>query len=162
MARLEILTRRTVKGLRILLFGLRPMTLESEGLEAALERYVQQVEGQKSSIHLDIAELGDRLSPQVNGVVFSIIEEAITNAREHAESNNISVQVGLRDNLFVAQVQDDGRGFYTYAERFSGESMDCLGLSTIESWAKSINGKVAINSTVGRGTTVTLTVPLQG
>ena len=162
LARLEVLTRRTVRGLRALLFSLQPMTLESEGLEAALERYVQQMEGQKLSIHLDIAELGDRLSPKVSGVVFSIIEEAIANAREHAEANNISVQVGLRDNLFVAQIEDDGKGFYTYAERFSGESMDGLGLSTIESWAKSINGKVAINSTVGQGTTVTLTVPLQG
>jgi signal transduction histidine kinase len=160
LGRLEILTRRTVRGLRALFFSLQPIALESGGLEAALERYVQQVEGQKPSIHLDIAELGDLLRPKVSRVVFSIIEEAIANAREHAESNNISVQVGLRDNLFVAQVKDDGRGFYTYAERFSGESMDCLGLSTIESWAKSINGKVAINSTVGRGTTVTLTVPL--
>jgi signal transduction histidine kinase len=161
LARLEVLTRRTVRGLRALLFGLQPITLESEGLKAALERYVQQIEGQKLSIHLDIAELGDRLDSKVSGVVFSIIEEAITNAREHAEANNISVQVGLRDNLFVAQIEDDGKGFYTYAEGFSGESMDGLGLSTIESRAKSINGKVAINSTVGRGTTVTLTVPLQ-
>ena len=94
-------------------------------------------------------------------MVFSIIEEAVANAREHAEANNISVQVGLQDNLFVAQIKDDGKGFYTYAEKISGESMDGLGLSTIESWAKSINGKVAINSTVGRGTTVTLTVPLR-
>ncbi len=160
--KIEVLTRRTVRGLRALLFSLQPMTLESEGLEAALERYVQQMEGQKPAIHLDIGELGDRLSPKVSGVVFSIIEEAIANAREHAEANNIVVQVGLRNGLFVAQIRDDGKGFYTYAERFSGESMDGLGLSTIESWAKSINGKVAINSTVGRGTTVTLTVPLQG
>ncbi|NIO71243.1 MAG: GAF domain-containing protein [Anaerolineae bacterium] len=162
LARLEVLTRRTVRGLRALLFSLQPMTLKSAGLEATLERYVQQMEGQKPAIHLDIAELGDRLSPKVSGVVFSIIEEAIANAREHAEANNISVQVGLQDNLFIAQIKDDGKGFYTYAERFSSESMDGLGLSTIESWAKSINGKVAINSTVGRGTTVTLTVPLQG
>ena len=162
LARLEVLTRRTVRGLRALLFSLQPVTLESEGLEAALERYVQQMEGQKPYIHLDIAELGDRLSRKVSGVVFSIIEEAIANAREHAEANNISVQVSLRDNLFVAQIKDDGKGFYTYAEGFSGESMDGLGLSTIESWAKSINGKVAINSTVRQGTTVTLTVPLQG
>ena len=161
LARLEVLTRRTVRGLRTLLFSLQPMTLKSEGLEATLERYVQQMEGQKPAIHLDIAELGDRLSPKISGVVFSIIEEAIANAREHAEANNISVQVGLQDNLFIAQIKDDGKGFYTYAERFSSESMDGLGLSTIESWTKSINGKVAINSTVGRGTTVTLTVPLQ-
>jgi signal transduction histidine kinase len=159
LARLEVLTRRTVRGLRALLFNLQPMTLESAGLKAVLERYVEQMEGQKPSMHLDIAELGDRLDSKASGVVFSIIEEAITNAREHAEANNISVQVGLRDNLFVVQIKDDGRGFYTYAERFSGESMDGLGLSTIESWAKSINGEVVINSTVGRGTTVTLTVP---
>jgi len=162
LARLEVLTRRTVRGLRALLFSLKPMTLESEGLEAALERYAQQMEGQKPSIHLDIAELGNRLSPKVSGVVFSIIEEAITNAREHAEADNISVRLGLQDNLFVAQIQDNGKGFYTFAEGFSSESMDGLGLSTIESRAKSINGKVVINSTVGRGTTVTLTVPLQG
>jgi signal transduction histidine kinase len=162
LARLEVLTRRTVRGLRALLFSLQPTTLESEGLEAALKRHVQQMEGQKPSTHLDIAELGDRLSPKASGVVFSIIEEAIANAREHAEADNIAVQVGLQDNLLVAQIKDDGKGFYTYAEGFSDESMDGLGLSTIESWAKSINGKVAINSTVGRGTTITLTVPLQG
>jgi signal transduction histidine kinase len=162
LARLEFLAHRTARGLRALLFSLQPMTLESEGLVVALERYVQQMEGQKPSIRLDIAELGDWLSSKVSGVVFSIIEEAIANAREHAEANNISVQVGLRGNLFVAQIRDDGKGFYTYAEKSSGESMDGLGLSTIESRAKLINGKVAINSTVGQGTIVTLMVPLQG
>ena len=161
LARLEALMRQTVKGLRTLFFTLQPMTLENEGLEATLERYVEQTEGQKPSIHLDVTELGDRLSPKVSGVIFSIIEEAIANAREHAAANSVSVQVDLRENLFVAQIRDDGKGFYTYTEEFSGESMDSLGLSAIESWAKSINGKVAIHSTVGRGTTVTLTVPLQ-
>lgn len=162
LAKLEGLMRQTVKGLRTLLFTFRPTTLESEGLEAALERYVQQMEGQKPAIHLEIGELSDRLSPKVSGVVFSIIEEAIANAREHAEANNIFVQVGLQDNLFLAQIQDDGKGFYTYAEGFSDESLDGLGLSNIESWAKSINGKVTITSLVGRGTTVTLAVPLPG
>jgi signal transduction histidine kinase len=162
LAKLEVFTCRTVRGLRALLFSLQPVTLESEGLEVALERYIQQIEGHKPSIHLDITALGDRLSPKVRGVVFSIIEEAIENAREHAEANNISVQVGLRENLLVAQIKDDGKGFYTYAQKSSGESLEGLGLSITESWAKSINGKVAINSTVGRGTTVTLTVPLQG
>lgn len=161
LARVDVLTRQTVKGLRALLFSLKPITLEDEGLETALERYVQQTEGQKPAIHLDIAKLGNRLSPKISGVVFSIIEEAIANAREHAEANNISVQVELHENLLAAQIRDDGKGFYTYAEGFSDESMDGLGLSTLENWAKSINGKVTINSTVGRGTTVTLTVPLQ-
>ncbi len=162
LAKLEGLMRQTVKGLRTLLFTFRPTTLESEGLEAALKRYVQQMEGQKPAIHLEIEELSDRLSPKVREVVFSVIEEAIANAREHAEANNIFVQVSLQNNLFLAQVQDDGKGFYTYAEGFSEESMDGLGLSIMESWAQSINGKVAITSIVGRGTTVTLTVPLPG
>jgi len=162
LAKLEGLMRQTVKGLRTLLFTFRPTTLENEGLEAALERYVQQMEEPKPAIHLEIAKLGDRLSPKVSGVVFSIIEEAIANAREHAEANNIFVQVSLQDNLFLAQIQDDGKGFYTYAEEFAEESLDGLGLSTIESWARSINGNVNITSIVGRGTTVTLTVPLPG
>ena len=92
--------------------------------------------------------------------MLSIIRDSLNNVRRHARAKNIKVSLGRDDeNLFVA-IADDGQGFDVpliekmYAERGS------IGLLNMKEWAETVGGLLSVDSSVGHGTKVSLTVPL--
>jgi len=161
LEKLEALARRTTKEIRTMLFTLRPVILETQGLVVALEQYLKQLgEEMGLVVHLDAPDLGDRLNTEIEGVAFSIIEEAVTNARKHAQARNIRVRLGFEDDLFVATVEDDGRGFDVAEVLDSYAQRGSLGLVNMRERAELIEGTWTIESAIGQGTKVTLIVPL--
>lgn len=149
------------KDLRGLLFTLRPLTLESQGLSAALKQYAERLrENDNVPIQMQPGEFGNELDPNIAGTVFAVIEEAVSNARKHAGGANIFVQVQQQSSTLIATVRDEGPGFdvaqvnSNYAERGS------LGLLNMRERARLIEGTLQIESAPGRGTRVTLRVPL--
>jgi len=161
LEKLEALARRTTKEIRTMLFTLRPVILETQGLVVALEQYLKQL-GEETGlvVHLDAPDLGDRLNTEIEGVAFSIIEEAVTNARKHAQARNIRVRLGFEDDLFVATVEDDGRGFDVAEVLDSYAQRGSLGLVNMRERAELIEGTWTIESAIGQGTKVTLIMPL--
>jgi len=129
LEKLETLARRTTKEIRTMLFTLRPVVLETQGLVAALEQYLKKLEEEAGLVaHLETPDLGDRLDTEIEGVAFSIIEEAVTNAKKYARAQNIWVRLGFEDNLFVATIEDDGRGFDVAEVLDSYDQRDSMGL----------------------------------
>jgi len=158
---LEALARRTTREIRTMLFTLRPQILETQGLCAAVKQYAERLrEDVNFGIHLDLMELSDALDINTQTVAFNIIEEAMNNVKKHAQCRNVWLRVGLKDNLFVAEVQDDGKGFDLEATMDSYDQRGSLGLLNLYERAKLVEGKVDIKTTPGRGTMVTLIVPL--
>jgi signal transduction histidine kinase len=158
---LEELARRTTREIRTMLFTLRPQILETQGLAAAVEQYVEKVqEDADFEIHLELMELGDTLDSNTQAVAFNIIEEAMNNVRKHAQCQNVWIRLALRDNLFIAEVQDDGKGFDLAATLDSYDQRGSLGLLNLQERARLVDGKSEIVTALGRGTTVTLLVPL--
>jgi len=163
LEKLETLARRTTKEIRTMLFTLRPVVLETQGLEAALEQYLKKLEEEAGLVvHLETPDLGDRLDTEIEGVAFSIIEEAVTNAKKYAQAQNIWVRLGFEDNLFVATIEDDGRGFDVTEVLDSYDQRDSMGLINMRERAELVEGTWNIESAMGRGTRVTLIVPLPG
>jgi signal transduction histidine kinase len=163
LEKLETLARRTTKEIRTMLFTLRPVVLETQGLVAALEQYLKKLEEEAGLVvHLETPDLGDRLDTEIEGVAFSIIEEAVTNAKKYAQAQNIWVRLGFEDNLFVATIQDDGRGFDVAEVLDSYDQRDSMGLINMRERAELVEGTWTIESAMGRGTRVTLVVPLPG
>ena len=82
LGELDQLVRMTIKEARTMLFELRPLVLETQGLPAALESYAEQFEASAGlPIDLDIAEDLDRMMPLVEQTMFSVIQEALGNIR---------------------------------------------------------------------------------
>jgi len=164
LARVEELARRTTKEIRHMLFTLRPLILETQGLQAALEQYISKLtETDTTPIHLETTPGVDRLLDQnTQGVIFYILDEAIGNARKHARAENIWVRLHLRDGDFVAEVEDDGCGFDVDAVQVHYDERGSLGMINMHERAELIGGDLTIASAPGKGTRVTLTVPLQG
>ncbi len=158
--KLESLARRTAKEIRMMLFTLRPVVLETQGLTAALQQYadkLQETEG--LSVQID-DRLEDRLPTKVEDIAFSVIEEAVNNARKHAKAKVIAVRLRSERDLFVAEVEDDGRGFDVSGVNKSYDQRGSLGLINMRERAGLADGNLTIDSTPGQGTRVTLLIPV--
>jgi signal transduction histidine kinase len=161
LEKLEDLAHRTVREIRSMLFALRPVVLETEGLLAALNQYADNLhESDGLRIDTDAERYQDCLDVETQGVVFAIIEEAVNNARKHAEASRILVRLAVQNDLFVAQVIDNGRGFDLDAVEAGYGSRGSLGLINLKERAELVEGNITIDSEPGQGTRVTLVVPI--
>jgi signal transduction histidine kinase len=159
---LEDLARRTTKEIRQMLFTLRPLILESQGLVAALEQLRQKFQETSAvTLHLEADREVDRLlSKDTKGSVFYIVEEATNNARKHAQANNIWIRLYQRGMNVVAEVEDDGKGFDVAAMEANYASRGSLGIINIRERAILAKGKTVFNTAPGKGTKVVVTVPI--
>ena len=164
LAKIEDLARRTTKEIRHMLFTLRPLILETQGLKAALEQYANKLaETYDTPIHLEIrADVDQLLERSAQGIVWYIIEEAVNNARKHAEADNIWVRLYVHDRALVAEVQDDGAGFDVEAVQSRYDERGSLGLINMYERAELVNGTFSMASAPGEGTRNRLVVPLAG
>jgi signal transduction histidine kinase len=160
--KVEDLARRTTKEIRHMLFTLRPLILESQGLVAALEQLAEKIRETHGQNVLVEAEPGaaEDLEIGKQGVVFYVAEEAINNARKHAEAEHIWVRLVARDDLFILEVQDDGVGFNVGAVDAHYEQRGSLGMVNMRERAELVNGLLRIDSAEGSGTCITVLVPL--
>ena len=159
---LEEKARNTAKVIRQMLFTLRPLILESQGLLPALRQYVNKLaETDSLPIHIE-AEKGidKRLDEEAQGALFYIIEEAITNARKHAEATDLWVRLYRQGTMHViVEVEDNGKGFDVATIQEHYEERGSLGMMNLRERAALAGGKTVIHSTRGQGTKITVTMP---
>lgn len=161
LEQLEEMARRTTKEIRQMLFTLRPLILESQGLLAALRQLTEKLrETTPADIHLEAdPEVEQLLSPEAKGAIFYIIDEALTNARKHAGARNLWIRLHSRALNVIAEVADDGKGFDVAAMEAEYATRGSLGLLNLRERAKLVGGKTVIISNPGEGTRVIVTVP---
>ncbi len=161
VTKVEELTRKTTHEVRTMLFTLRPVVLETQGLTAALEQYAERLrQTEDLNVEVDPNGYDGQLERQTEGVVFAVVEEAVGNARKHAHASQIMIRLRADDHLFSAEVQDDGVGFDpedAQGQREAGH----LGLLNIEERAALVGGRCSVQSQPGAGTVVRLDVPLR-
>jgi len=162
LVKAEDLARGTSKQLRHLLFTLRPLVLESNGLSAALQQLAQKTQethGQNMIVEADPG-VDDHLEQHQQTALFYIVEEAVNNARKHAQADHVWVRLKLHGDVLAIEVQDDGVGFNVGAVNASYSRRGSLGLVNMRERAEMINGVVQIDSANGAGTRVMVFVPL--
>lgn len=161
LAKAQATAQQTIKEMRTALFMLRPLSLETAGLSAALEQLGQRLrEVDNVPIQVVPGDFGTELDSHIATTVFAIIEEAINNARKHGKGAPIQVSLQRQNNSLVAIVQDQGPGFDLDAVEKSYGQRASLGLQNMRDRAKLIDGNLNILSAIGHGTRVTLVVPL--
>jgi signal transduction histidine kinase len=159
---LEALVQVTMREARTMLFELRPLVLETQGLAAALRSYAEQYEtNQGIEVELDFDETEERFPPAVEQTLFSVIQEALGNIRKHAKAKHVTVSLRNHEDKVEASVSDDGKGFDVKAvqQDYAKRKSQSLGLVNMVERAQRIGGQFNIDSRPGRGTTVTITVP---
>lgn len=152
---------RVGKDLRGLLFTLRPLTLESQGLSAALKQYGERLrENDNVPIQVAPGNFGNELDPNIAGTVFAVIEEAVNNARKHAQGAPINVQVVQQGSTLIATIRDEGPGFDVNAVSSNYTERGSLGMVNMQDRARLVEGTLNVESAPGRGTRITLRVPI--
>jgi signal transduction histidine kinase len=160
---LSELVRKTTHDIRTLLFELRPLGLETQGLLVTLQQYVDRwrdPSGGDMRLRLEAPPNIPRLLPEKEAAVFIIIQEAVNNARKHARSDVITIYLYVEEDIFVASVRDRGKGFNVAAVESSYNTRGSLGLLNMKERARLIGADLRIKSDPGQGTTVELRLPL--
>ena len=159
LERLQELTRDAMQEMRSSIFELRPAELESDGLAATLRRHVdvlRRVHPQEIEISIE----GDpRLPPDVEKGLLRIGQEALANAVRHARAQKVSVVLAVRNSTVLLTVADDGDGFDPEATRTRSRR---LGLTSMRERAEALGGDLAIESSPGEGTRISVEVELNG
>ncbi len=160
--KVEDLARRTTKEIRHMLFTLRPLILESQGLVAALNQLAEKMRETHGQNVIVEAQPGaaEQLEIGKQGVVFYIAEEAVNNARKHAQARHIWVRLRSKGDLFFLEIEDDGVGFNVGAVDANYEQRGSLGMVTMRERTELVNGLLRIDSTEGVGTRIQVVVPL--
>ncbi len=159
--KIEELARRTTKEIRQMLFTLRPLILESEGLIPALEKLAENMrENHDQNVILDAHEgVADDLEVGKQGVIFFIIEEAVNNARKHAQASHIWVRLNRNQDLLQLEVEDDGLGFDLAAVEAGYGQRGSLGMVNLRERSELVNGVLRIDSAKGEGTRISVMIP---
>ena len=153
--------QKALRQVRTLLFDLRPVILETQGLVPALEAYAQRL---RETEDLNVVFSGngefDRLPYSAELAIFLIVKEAITNVRKHAHASRVDIHVTpIEDNLVVV-VRDNGVGFDVGAVTEGYEERSSLGMLNMRERAEIVSGTLSLSSQPGHGTTITLELPL--
>ena len=147
-----------VKSVRAICSGLRPGVLDDLGLAAAIEWQASEfasrngVRCQVSVPPVDLHMDGDRAT-----AAFRIFQECLTNVIRHAQAKSVRVSLCQEDENILLVVEDDGIGF---RESDLSNSLGSLGLLGMKERAQFCGGDVQISSSPGKGTTVTVRVPV--
>jgi PAS domain S-box-containing protein len=159
--RLEAMLRQTdatVGALRRITQELRPSVLDDLGLAAALEWQAQQFQtrtGIECNCDCPLEDL-DLTEAQATAV-FRIFQESLTNILRHARADRVDISMRLESGKFVLTVRDNGRGI-TEQQR---AGQNTLGLLGMRERARLVGGEVEIEGVKGRGTTVTVRLPVR-
>jgi signal transduction histidine kinase len=146
-------TREAILGLRTAISGDRTMV-------SALREYAlrfNQMHGIKTEF-----TVGDRiipsLPPQIEVQAIRIVQEALSNIRKHAEAARATIKVVAEDDAVTIVVEDDGKGFDV--DKVGEGGWTKFGLKNMKERAKSIHGRLDVESGPENGTRVTLSIPL--
>lgn len=148
------------KGLRDILFALRPLALEDGGLPAAITALAKRIDGTNGSrVEARRVESQRRLAPEVEAGAFTVIREAANNAIKTGRAANVVIDVYDDDSTVVAVVEDDGQGFDVAAVLQSYAKRGSLGLLQMRESARLIGAQLSLDSSPGQGTRVRLRIP---
>lgn len=147
--------RDTLDMLRAITQDLRRSAAES-GLTAALRSYL---ETRPYDQRTELEVLGDdsQVSPAVQGELFLVLREALRNAHLHAVATAVRVRIEIGSDAVLATVSDDGRGFDPTAP--AGRTAG-TGLASMGERIALLGGAIEVRSTPGRGTSVSVRVPI--
>jgi signal transduction histidine kinase len=105
-------TRREIVNLRSLIAELRPAALDELGLGPAIETLAERSAASAGVEVLTRVTLADeRLAPEIEGAVYRVVQEALTNVAKHARASHVRVEVGRENGGVDVIVEDDGHGF---------------------------------------------------
>jgi len=157
LRQLRAQSEEVARDVRTLSHRLYPAALQHLGLVPALRGYCARFaerEGIEAAFNADAghSSLGKDLSLSL----YRIVQECLHNVSKHAHASRAEVRLQCYENSLQLRISDNGQGF----ARHKMGSVSGIGLASIEERAKLAGGNVQVQSTLGRGTTICVNVPI--
>jgi signal transduction histidine kinase len=154
------LASQTLVEIRRLMLDLRPTMLDDLGLIPAISWYAESHLARANiKPHLEVAGFqGTRLPAQIETVLFRVVQEAITNIVKHSGASQATIRLEVVDSRLKAAIEDNGRGFEVKEAAIA--SQGTLGLTGMAERVSLIGGTLRIDSQPGKGTRLSLEIPL--
>jgi signal transduction histidine kinase len=162
LVKVEEIAHRTTQEIRTMLFAMRPVILETQGLLPALDQYAERLNANES-FRVRITNHGyvRQLTAEAEGVVFVIIEEAVGNAKKHSQATEILITLAVKQERLFVEIRDNGVGFDVHSTQSTYDQRTSLGLINMDERAQLVGGECTIDSSRGRGTSVKLEIPFK-
>ena len=147
----------TIKEVREMSHNLHPFQFEKLGLTTSLKNMIESFQKNSNVFYSEDIETTDGLiSKEKEIYVFRMLQEAITNVEKHAEATACNLASEEKKRVLVFTLKDNGKGFETPKDKADFEG---LGMKTLQERAQFIKADLTINSTPGKGTTITIKIP---
>ncbi len=156
----SLLSDTAIGTVRRVITDLRPSVLDQLGVWAALEWYAGQFEERTRlacAVDIDDVTADTSIDAERSTALFRIVQETLTNVARHANATSVRMKARLETGVMVVEIADDGRGIV------SPELLkrDSWGIAGMYERARYFGGALTITGSEGRGTTVTLRMPME-
>jgi signal transduction histidine kinase len=134
--------------------SLRDSPIGPSGLPGAIEACAKSLETASTvRFSLDLSDVTGTSASQL--MVFQVAREAMRNAVQHSRSLAVTVNLWQEDGCIRVSVRDEGVGFHTQEARESSH----FGLKLMAERAEAVGGRLVVDSVLGQGTSISLTMP---
>lgn len=156
-ARAGSLLKKAIEEGRRLILDMRPMVLDESGVVEAIRHLLAEENANNGfAVAFDHDVKFERLEPRLEAVIFRIVQEAITNARRHGQTDHAAVQMRQEGGRLEIVIRDHGIGF-----ELDSISLDRFGVRGMRERARLFGGEAEIRTAPGAGTIVRISVPVQ-
>jgi signal transduction histidine kinase len=154
-------TDNILRGVRRLSQDLRPAALDRLGLLPALEWLASNV-SEFSGITTKVNIIGEerRLPEEEEIALFRITQEALRNVWRHSKARNAEIEVEFNEEKIRIFISDDGQGFEIQNSLSEFTKVGKLGLTGMQERAQLIGGKINVQSQAGKGSIITVELPI--
>jgi signal transduction histidine kinase/ligand-binding sensor domain-containing protein len=156
---IDNLVMNAIKNMRKICEELRPPMLDTLGLQAAIQSHVQQFE-KWTHIRCNLQLPEENLKgihPGISIAIFRIIQECLTNIARHSKATEAWIILALNDTAISLTVTDNGIGM----NNREMETKKTFGILGMRERVLALGGEIDIGGEPGKGTTITLTLPLK-
>jgi len=155
---LKNLVRANLQDIRRIIFDLRPMALDDLGIVPAISKYLDNFQDNyRINCDLRIEGRERRLLPAMEVALFRLVQEGMTNVAKHAQTAKVEICLTYKDEWTIATIRDYGKGFeVNTAMNSPGEHFGLVGM---RERVEMFSGYFSIQSTMGKGTTIELSIP---
>lgn len=158
---MESIIGKSLKELRRVVVGLRPPALDELGLTHALRQSLEDLKNEGMDCKFSQEGTPVRLPSSMEIGVYRVVQEALTNIHRHANATKVSLRLQYQTDRLLVEIRDNGQGFDLSQTLTSAISVGHLGLLGMQQRAEMLGGNIKIRTNEGKGTTITLSLPVQ-
>ena len=147
-------------SLRRILNELRPTILDQHGLLDALHWHAKQFTANTNiPVQIKTSKHDIKVSDQIATCIFRVFQESLTNITRYAEAEKVVTSLEIQDGNIIIEIEDNGKGFDTLSEQ--PKSRQPFGILGMKERVRALNGRFALQSELGEGTKIHISLPLE-